>query len=121
MKCRSAGPNERSLRLFARARTDKEECETRVTYTLVRDETASAAEAVAVSAWQVLNCRDAGRIDLRCDGEGKPVFIEVNPLAGLNPLHSDLPILATQAGIAYQALIGMIVDAASRRISKGRS
>ena len=97
---------------------NKEECETRVNYTLVRDETARAAEAVAIRAWQVLNCRDAGRIDLRCDVAGNPVFIEVNPLAGLNPLHSDLPILATQAGIDYQALIGMIVDAASRRVPR---
>ena len=100
---------------------NKEECETRITYTLVDDTTARAATALAVRAWQVLNCRDAGRIDLRCDGDGNPVFIEVNPLAGLNPLHSDLPILATQAGIAYQALIGMIVDAASRRVVRGRA
>ncbi|MBL8692122.1 MAG: D-alanine--D-alanine ligase [Rhodospirillaceae bacterium] len=95
---------------------NKEECETRITYTLVRDATARAAEDLAVRAWQVLNCRDAGRIDLRCDAEGNPSFIEVNPLAGLNPLHSDLPILATQAGIPYQELIGLIVRSASRRV-----
>ncbi|MBM3533821.1 MAG: D-alanine--D-alanine ligase [Alphaproteobacteria bacterium] len=95
---------------------NKEECETRVTYTLVKDETARAAEEVAVRAWQVLSCRDAGRIDLRCDALGRPSFIEVNPLAGLNPLHSDLPILATQAGIPYQTLIDMIVQSASRRV-----
>jgi D-alanine-D-alanine ligase len=100
---------------------NKEECETRISYTLVDDATARAAAAVAIRAWQVLNCRDAGRIDLRCDGKGDPVFIEVNPLAGLNPLHSDLPILATQAGIDYQELIGMIVDAASRRVGRGRA
>lgn len=95
---------------------NKEECETRVTYTLVDDATSRSAEAVAIRAWKVLNCRDAGRIDLRCDAAGNPVFIEVNPLAGLNPLHSDLPILATQAGIEYRELIGMIVEAASRRV-----
>jgi D-alanine-D-alanine ligase len=98
---------------------NKEECETRITYTLVRDDTARAAEAVAVRAWQVLGCRDAGRVDLRCDANGRPAFIEVNPLAGLNPHHSDLPILAEQAGIAFPELIRIIVESASRRV-RGR-
>ncbi|MSP48871.1 MAG: D-alanine--D-alanine ligase [Alphaproteobacteria bacterium] len=100
---------------------NKEECETRVTYTLVDDATSRAAEDVAIRAWQVLNCRDAGRIDLRCDGAGRPVFIEVNPLAGLNPLHSDLPILAAQAGIPYAKLIEMIVESAGRRVVRSRA
>jgi D-alanine-D-alanine ligase len=99
---------------------NKEECETRITYTLVRDDTARSAEAVAVRAWQVLGCRDAGRVDLRCDAAGRPAFVEVNPLAGLNPHHSDLPILAAQAGIEFPELIRMIVESASRRV-RGRT
>jgi D-alanine-D-alanine ligase len=39
----------------------------------------------------------------------------VNPLAGLHPTHSDLPILATLAGIPYQQLIGEILQAAKLR------
>ena len=44
---------------------------------------------------RALSCRDAGRVDIRCDAHGKPHFIEVNPLAGLHPQHSDLPIICT--------------------------
>jgi len=42
-------------------------------------------------------------------------FIEVNPLAGLHPEHSDLPIICTKAGISYIELIGSIVNSALKR------
>jgi D-alanine-D-alanine ligase len=44
-------------------------------------------------------------------------FIEVNPLAGLNPVHSDLPIICRLKGIPYQELIEDIVDSALKRIA----
>ena len=46
---------------------------------------------------------------------GEPYFLEANPLAGLNPWHSDLPILAAQNGVEFVALIGMILDAGLAR------
>ncbi len=94
---------------------NKEECESRVVYRLAEDEQANAAGAVALAAWRVLGCRDGGRVDLRQDAGGRPLFLEVNPLAGLHPTHSDLPIMCTLAGIPYDALIGRIVESARRR------
>lgn len=88
---------------------NKEECESRVVYRLAADEEAKAAVDVALAAWRALGCRDAGRVDLRSDGDGRPQFMEVNPLAGLHPTHSDLPILAQQAGMTYERLIGRIL------------
>jgi D-alanine-D-alanine ligase len=41
--------------------------------------------------------------------------MEVNPLAGLHPVHSDLPILARMAGIEYQKLLEMIMKSAINR------
>ena len=72
--------------------------------------------SVALSAWKALDAVDAGRIDLKADRNGKICFIEANPLAGLNPVHSDLPILARMYGIEYQTLLEMIMKAALRRI-----
>lgn len=94
---------------------NKEECESRVVYRLAEDEQAKAAGAVALAAWRALGCRDGGRVDLRQDAGGKPLFLEVNPLAGLHPTHSDLPIMCTLAGIPYDVLIGRIVESARRR------
>ncbi len=80
------------------------------------DPTVAAAEAVALSAWRVLGCRDAGRVDIRLDALGRPCFIEANPLAGLNPAISDLAILVRQSGLGYQALIEGIVNEATKRL-----
>src|SRR4030042_7047704 len=84
---------------------NKEKYEKLVDYRLVTDDTARAAERVALAAWVGLGCRDAGRLDVRCDDNGIPNFIEVNPLAGINPDRSDLCILAGLVGISYQELI----------------
>jgi D-alanine-D-alanine ligase len=99
---------------------NKEECEQLVEYRLVNDETVRLAEEVAVRAYRGLGCRDAGRLDFRCDEAGIPNFIEVNPLAGLHPTHSDLCIIATQVGIAYTELIGEIISSAMSRVDVDR-
>jgi D-alanine-D-alanine ligase len=44
-----------------------------------------------------------------------PHFIEVNPLAGLDPQHSDLVILARMKGLRYAELIERIVASALQR------
>lgn len=102
---------------------NKERCEELVEYRLVEaaaDPAVCAAEAVALAAWRALECRDAGRVDLRCDAAGQPNFMEVNPLAGLHPEHSDLPILATKVGVPYVELIRQIVASAAPRASAAR-
>jgi D-alanine-D-alanine ligase len=94
---------------------NKELCEELVTYAPADDGEARLAAARALEAYRALECRDAARIDFRSDAEGEPYFLEANPLAGLNPWHSDLPILAAQNGISFVALIGMILDAGLAR------
>ncbi len=94
----------------------KEKCDDYITYTRMEDgPLKEAVTQLALDAYRVLECRDAGRIDIRLDADDRPAFIEVNPLAGLHPQHSDLPILATQEGWSYRDLIGAIVDSALRR------
>ena len=73
------------------------------------------AEAIAVTAWRAVGGRDAGRVDLRCDAAGRPQVMEINPLAGLHPTHSDLPMLWKAIGREYVDLIGRIVSEASSR------
>jgi D-alanine-D-alanine ligase len=85
-------------------------------YRIVNDEAAAAASDIALRAWTGLGCRDAGRVDCRCDATGRPQFLEVNPLAGLHPELGDLVILAGLVGVGYEALIGSIVSSASSRI-----
>lgn len=74
------------------------------------------AEAIAVAAWRAVGGRDAGRVDLRCDANGRPQVMEINPLAGLHPTHSDLPMLWKATGRKYVDLIGRIVSEAKVRV-----
>ena len=114
------------VHLLAEAEADvysyvnKEHCEELVEYRLVRahsDPAVAEAERVALRAWQTLGCRDAGRVDIRCDDGGQPLFLEVNPLAGLHPEHSDLPIICNHLSIPYVRLIERIVTSASQRMN----
>ena len=101
---------------------NKEECESLVEYRHVtrRDPLVAQAEQIALDAWIALGCRDGGRVDIRCDERGQPMFLEVNPLAGLHPTHSDLPMIATAVGMPYAELVRAIVDSAATRIPKAR-
>ncbi len=81
-----------------------------------QDDEVRQAEALALASYRVLGCRDAGRVDIRSDARRQPHFIEVNPLAGLHPVHSDLPILCGMKGISYPELIERILVSACRRI-----
>jgi D-alanine-D-alanine ligase len=101
--------------------SNKENSEKLVSYTIKApsaDPAFKRSAEVALMAWRVLGCRDAGRVDIRCDENENPNFLEVNPLAGIHPEHSDLPIISTSVGLGYQALIERIVHSASKRVKK---
>jgi len=94
----------------------KQEYQSRARYRLANGSDEQQCAEVALGAWRALGCRDGGRIDLKMDGNGKVHFLEVNPLAGLNPVDSDLPILARMVGVHYHELIGRIMESAMKRI-----
>jgi len=85
-------------------------------YRIADDGAAAEAADIALRVWNGLGCRDAGRVDCRCDRNGRPQFLEVNPLAGLHPTHADLVILASLVGVSYGELIESIVASACERL-----
>lgn len=99
--------------------SNKDNYEDRVSYRLASPEAAKKCEEVALAAWKCLKCRDGGRIDVRMDADGVVNFIEVNPLAGLNYITSDLPIMCGLKGISFNDLIKDIVTSAQKRVNGG--
>ena len=94
----------------------KEECDKYVDYLFLTDDPLRPAiEQLALASYNALGCRDAGRVDIRLDAAGRPAFMEVNPLPGLHPFHSDLPMTATACGMEYNTLIEIIVRSAWQR------
>jgi D-alanine-D-alanine ligase len=84
-------------------------------YTPMAPDFTEECKALALSVWKALGGLDGGRVDVKADRNGKMCFMEVNPLAGLHPVHSDLPILSRMAGIEYQELLEIIVHSAFER------
>ena len=114
------------LRMRERAGTDiysyqmKEQCEELVDYLpMAAGDLRRRVEDLALRAYRLLECRDAGRVDMRLDRAGGPAFLEINPLPGLHPTHSDLPMIATQEGMSYGELIGSIINSAAERLGIG--
>lgn len=98
--------------------SNKDNYEDRVSYRLASEEAAKRCEEVALAAWKGLKCRDGGRVDVRMDSKGIVNFIEVNPLAGLNYLTSDLPIMCGLKNIPFNDLIKDIMKSAEKRVKK---
>lgn len=96
--------------------SNKDNYEDRVTYRLAEESAAKKCEEVALAAWKCLKCRDGGRVDVRMDAKGVVNFIEVNPLAGLNYLTSDLPIMCGLKNISFNDLIKEIMESAEKRV-----
>ena len=49
------------------------------------------------------------RIDFRLDDVGTPRVIDVNPLPGMSPSYSDLPILCRLSGSSYGDLVRVVL------------
>lgn len=96
--------------------SNKDNYEDRVSYKLASDESAKKCEELALAAWRGLGCQDGGRIDVRMDAKGVANFIEVNPLAGLNYITSDLPIMCGLKGINFNDLIKEIITSAQKKV-----
>jgi len=93
----------------------KENYEDYVKYRVYDDDIKPECDAVALGAWRALGAVDAGRVDMKADRHGRICFIEANPLAGLNPVHSDLPMLSRMNGLAFSTLIEIIMNSATKR------
>jgi D-alanine-D-alanine ligase len=75
-------------------------------------------ERICKKTYNVLRCRDWSRIDVRCDASGAPHIIEVNPLPGILPNpeeNSCYPKASRAAGISYQEMLNLVLDAACKR------
>ncbi len=87
----------------------------RIEYSIVKE---PRVAHLALKAWQSIHCMGAGRVDIRMNSHGDPCFMEVNPMAGLNPNYSDICIMCKMLGIPYENLINSIVDDVLLRMKK---
>ncbi|HHD11185.1 MAG TPA: ATP-grasp domain-containing protein [Deltaproteobacteria bacterium] len=73
---------------------------------------------LAVESFKALGVRDWCRVDIRCDAEGRPHVLELNPLPGIlpDPEHNScFPKAARAAGLTFSELVNTVVDIARKR------
>jgi D-alanine-D-alanine ligase len=79
----------------------------------IDDELAASASAIGLEVYRLLGCSGFARIDLMLESSTDELFVlEVNPIPGLTET-SLLPQAADAAGIGFDELIGLIVEAAA--------
>jgi D-alanine-D-alanine ligase len=71
--------------------------------------------ALALNAFEALDSRDYGRIDLRLDAQGVPSFIEANLMPGLSNHGYLFRCLNLNAGTTYDDMILSIVEVSLER------
>jgi D-alanine-D-alanine ligase len=70
---------------------------------------------LALAAFEAIGGLDLGRVDFRLGGDGRPYLMEINTLPGLNPVVSDLCMMARAEGMDYTDLIDEILCLATSR------
>jgi D-alanine-D-alanine ligase len=75
----------------------------------LEEETVARLQETAVAAYQALELRDYGRIDMRLNKDGKIYVIEANPNPWLAS-GAEFALAAREAGRSYQDLIREIAD-----------
>ncbi len=78
-------------------------------------ETTKAVQTIALKSARVIGCRDIARADIRLSSDGIPYVLEVNPLPGLDPEESNLPLMAKPAGMSYEGMIQRLIHLAIER------
>ena len=78
------------------------------------DETLQALQHTAVAAYQALEARDYGRVDMRLQPDGRVHVIEVNPNPWLSS-RAEFTMAARKSGRSYAQLIEEIVELARAR------
>ncbi len=78
------------------------------------EETVALLNQTAIAAFQALDLRDYGRIDMRLQPNGRVTVIEANPNPWLSS-RAEFALAARKSGRSYADLIGEIVELAMAR------
>ena len=111
-------PVDKSNKLFLYSQENKRDWQTKIRYEpkcTINKKIQKLVESYAIKAFMALELRDIARIDFRLDKFNIPRVIDVNPLPGLSPAYSDLPIVCKLENKNYSYLIRAIILAALKR------
>ncbi len=80
----------------------------------INTEEEKAVTKMARAVFDIMSCPDVGRVDIRLHRNGKPYFIELNPLPSLHP-NASLMTAARSRGLEFRDTLRLIIRSAARR------
>ena len=75
----------------------------------------ASLQAYAVAIYEKLACKDFARADFRVDADGRPWFLEINPLPTFAP-DGTFAIIAEVAGQSYDAFLADVLARGLKRL-----
>lgn len=78
----------------------------------------SRLKELAIAGFLAVGGLDLSRVDFRLGADGKPYLMEINTLPGLNPIVSDMCIMAAAEGLPYERLIQEVLELAAERAAR---
>lgn len=73
---------------------------------------------MTITGFETVCGKDISRIDFRLGSDGRPYLMEINTLPGLNPVVSDICIMAQVEGMEYSRLINEVLQLAVERYAR---
>jgi len=74
----------------------------------------NAVTEMARQVFEILQCPDIGRVDIRLHENGDPYFIELNPIPSLHP-KASLPVAARYHHLELRDIMRLVIRSASER------
>ena len=113
-------PNEVGGVFGQRAKTKYDNLDHYVCPAKLSPELQSMIEKVTIDVCKVLDVRDFGRIDFRMNSKEELIFLEINPLPGMDfdMAENDFsfyPLMADRSGYTYDQLIKRLLESAGKR------
>lgn len=79
------------------------------------DELKTRLVDIGLKAYQAVDCRVIGRVDMRMDDAGQLYLLEINPNPSLEEKHSSMAALASFSGITFSNLIKIVINMAEEK------
>lgn len=80
----------------------------------INAEEEKAVRKMALEVFNIMSCPDLGRVDIRLHTNGKPYFIELNPLPSIHP-DASLMTAARTRGLEFRDVLRLVIRSAARR------
>ncbi len=112
------GPTDSTQKKFLYCFENKKDWQSKIKYQpqrTISKETQNLLKKYTLLAYETLELKDIARIDFRLDKKNTPKIIDINPLPGLSPFYSDLPILYRLKGGDYSDLVRIILVESFKR------